>query len=71
MTASRAMVPTGWGDVVARALKVTVIAFFALVLKEYLETREFDFGACLIDGSWIGAGVLVVDSLLHVVAGRK
>ena len=59
------------GAAARRALKVAAIAFATLVLKEWLETREWDFAACAIDGAWIGGGFFVVDGILNELRGSK
>jgi hypothetical protein len=64
-------VPAGWNDVIVRTLQVLVVAFLVLVLKEWLETKEFDLKACVIDGSWVAGGVFVLYSILLMLAPRR
>lgn len=67
----RTVVPAGWSDVIIRTLKVEVVAFGALVLKEWLDTHEWDIAACAIDGSWVAGGVFVLNALLLLLAPRR
>ena len=63
-------IPSSWNDVVVRALKVAVTGFVVLVLKEYMETREWDIPVCAIDASWVAGGTFLLNALLLLVGGR-
>jgi hypothetical protein len=62
------VVPDGWTDVLVRALTVLVIAFVALNLKEWFETREWDVPACTIDAGVVAAATLLFYSVLAFVS---
>lgn len=64
-------VPAGWSDVIVRAVKVAVAAFAALVLKEWLDTHEWDVVACAIDSLWVAGGVLVLEAILLALFRRR
>ena len=61
-------IPSGWNDIVVRTLKVFVIGFLVLVLKEYMETHEWDVPVCAIDAAWVAGGVFVVNTMLKLIA---
>ena len=64
-------IPDGWTDVLLRAFTVLVIAFVALNLKEWFETREWDVPACALDAAVIAAATLLFYSILAVVSKRR
>ena len=60
----RVTVPGGWDDVFVRTVMTAVVAFVALLLKEWLDSREWDAPACAIDGAWVGGGTFVLNAIL-------
>jgi hypothetical protein len=59
-------VPAAWSEVVASAVLTSIVGFVSLLLKEWMETREWDVPACAVDGLSVGAGMLVVNVLLKL-----
>jgi hypothetical protein len=62
--ATRRGTPTGWADVVVSSVKVAVVAFVILQLKEWFDAGAFDTTATAIDAALIAGGVFVVNALL-------
>ncbi len=58
------MSPTGWEDVIVRAVKVLVVAFVMFHLKEWLDAGRFDTPDILIDSVWVAGGTLVLNTIL-------
>ena len=57
-------VPGGWDDVFVRTVITAVAAFVALLLKEWLDTREWDAPACAIDAAWVAGGAFALNAIL-------
>jgi hypothetical protein len=60
----------GWDDVAVRTLQVALVAFAALMLKEWLETQEWDAPACAVDATWVAGGFFLVNALFTFVSPR-
>ena len=56
--------PTGWADLFVRTMKVAVVAFVILQLKELFDAGVFDTLATSIDAGLIAGGTLVLNALL-------
>jgi hypothetical protein len=55
--------PTGWADLLVRAVKVALVAFVVLQLKELVDAGTFDTLATSIDAGLIAIGTLVVNAI--------
>jgi hypothetical protein len=62
-------VPGGWDDAFVRTAIAAVAAFVALVLKEWLDTREWDVPGCAIDAAWVSGGVFALNAILKRQTG--
>ena len=62
----RLIFPNGWNDVVVRALKVALVVFIVLQLKEWIEIGEFDTAAAVSDAMFIATGTLVLNGILRL-----
>jgi hypothetical protein len=60
-------VPTGWADVLVRAVITAVAAFVVLQVKEYVDAGAFDTPATAVDAGLIAAGVFVVNAIIKLV----
>jgi len=60
----RIVAPTGWTDVVVRTVKVLLIAFVALHLKEWIEAGTLDTPDIFIDSLWVAGTGLVLNAIL-------
>ena len=61
----RIAAPTGWDDLIVRTVKVAVVAFVALHLKEYIDAGfPLDTPDITIDSAWIAGGTLVLNAFL-------
>src|SRR6266705_2537648 len=49
--------PTGWADIVVRALKTAVVAFVVLQAKEWFDAGRFDTPATAVDAVLVAAAV--------------
>lgn len=58
--------PATWSDLLVRTVRVALVAFVVLQLKEFKDAGRFDTGGTAIDGLLIGAGSF----LLHLAIGR-
>ncbi len=56
--------PDSWDGVFVRSVITGLVAFVALVLKEWMDTREWDVPACAVDATWIAGGALVLNAIL-------
>ena len=56
--------PSGWDDVVVRTVKVAVVAFVILHLKEWIDAGAPDTLDIAIDAIWIAGGTLVLNAVL-------
>ena len=56
--------PAGWDDVVVRTVKVAVVAFVMLHLKEWFEAGTLDTPDITIDSTWIAGGTLALNAIL-------
>jgi hypothetical protein len=57
-------IPAGWGELLVRSVKVFVVAFLILQLKEFIDAGSFDTPATAIDSALIAAGTLVLNAIL-------
>ena len=64
------VIPTGWSDVIVRTVKVALVAFVMLHLKEMLDGGGFDTPDIAIDAAVVAAGTLVLNAIL-VLARRS
>lgn len=53
--------PAGWGDVLVRTLKVAVVAFVVLQMKEWFDAGAFDTPATAVDSGLIAGGTFLVN----------
>jgi len=61
----RIVAPTGWVDIAVRTVKVAVVAFVTLHLKEYVDAGfPLDTPDIIIDSAWIAGGTLVLNAIL-------
>ncbi|HKE90110.1 MAG TPA: hypothetical protein VKB45_07225 [Gemmatimonadales bacterium] len=49
-----------WKSILGEALKIAVIAFVVLQLKEQYDAGQFDTPANAVDGTLVGAGTFIV-----------
>ena len=59
-------VPRGWAEVVASTVMTSVVAFASLLLKEWLDSREWDVPACAVDGACVGGGIFLLNAILKL-----
>ena len=59
-----------WKQVAIDALKVAVIAFVVLQLKEQYDANQFDTPANAVDGTLVGAGTLIVGAVQKLLKRR-
>lgn len=52
-----------WKGVAGEALKVAVIAFVVLQLKEQYDANQFDTPANAVDGTLVGVGTFIVGAV--------
>lgn len=58
-------VPRGWDDVFVRTVMTAAVAFVALLLKEWLDSGEWDVPACATDGACVAGGTFVLNAILR------
>ena len=56
--------PAGWDDVIVRTVKVAVVAFVILHLKEWIDAGAPDTLDIAIDAIWIAGGTLALNAIL-------
>ena len=60
-------VPAGWADVVVRTVKVAVVAFVTLHLKEFVDAGfPLDTPDITVDAVWIAAGTFALNAILKL-----
>lgn len=57
-------IPSNFRHLLLRFIKVVVIAFIVLQIKEYVDAGMFDTAATLVDAGLIAAGILLIDLIL-------
>ena len=57
-------VPDGWADLLVRTLKVAVVAFIVLQIKELVDAGTFDTVATATDALLIAGGLLVLNAII-------
>jgi len=55
--------PTGWADLIVRAVKVALVGFVVLQLKELIDAGTFDTLATSIDAGLIAVGTFVLNAI--------
>jgi hypothetical protein len=68
---SEATVPSGWRDLLMRAVKIAVVGFVVLQAKELVDAGMLDTKATAVDALLVAAGVLVVDALYKWASPRR
>ncbi len=56
--------PTGWSDLFARTVKVAVVAFVVLQLKEWFDAGAFDTPGTAVDAALIAGGVFAFNAII-------
>jgi hypothetical protein len=67
MNSTGSAVPTRWADVAIGSLKVALVAFVVLQLKEWIDAGMFDTPAVTVDALLIAAGTFVLNAILKLV----
>jgi hypothetical protein len=60
-------IPTGWADVIIRAVKAAIVAFVVLQLKEWFDAGTFDTPATAADAALIAGGTIVLNVILRLI----
>ena len=56
--------PAGWPDLIVRTVKVALVAFVILQLKEWIDAGTFDTLGTAIDAGLIALGTLASNAIL-------
>jgi hypothetical protein len=56
-------IPAGWTELLIRTVKVALVAFVVLQLKELIDAGVFDTPATAIDALLIAGGTLVLNAI--------
>jgi hypothetical protein len=56
-------IPSGWPDLVVRTVKVAVVAFIVLQMKEWFDAGMFDTEATAVDSGLIAGGTFVLNAV--------
>jgi dolichyl-phosphate-mannose--protein O-mannosyl transferase len=67
MNSTDAAVPTRWADLALGSVKVALVAFVVLQLKEYYDAGMFDTVAVTVDAVLIAAGTFALNAILKMV----
>jgi hypothetical protein len=59
-------VPTGWTDILVRAIKVAVVAFVVLQAKEWFDAGRFDTPGTAADAAMIAGGTILLNAILRL-----
>jgi hypothetical protein len=57
----------GWSGLLGQSLKVALVAFVVLQLKELKDAGRFDTVGTAVDGGLIGAGTLLLDAVMSAL----
>jgi hypothetical protein len=60
--------PTGWADILVRAVKVLLVAFVVLQMKEWFDAGTFDTPATALDAAMIAGGTLVLNAIFMLAS---
>lgn len=60
-------VPSGWADVLVRAVMTAVVAFVILQVKELYDAGSFDTPATAVDSGLIAAGIFLFYAIVKLV----
>lgn len=63
--------PSGWPELIVRTLKVAVVAFVVLQLKELRDAGHFDTGGTAVDAGLIAGGTLLLNLGLGFAKGAR
>jgi hypothetical protein len=63
--------PSGWPELIARTLKVAVVAFVVLQLKELRDAGHFDTAGTAVDAGLIAGGTLLLNAALGFAKGGR
>jgi hypothetical protein len=61
------VLPAGWKDVLIRTVKVALVAFVMLHVKEFLDGGGFDTPDIAIDAAVVASGTLVLNAVLMLM----
>jgi hypothetical protein len=61
-------VPTGWADVFIRTVKVALVAFVVLQMKEWVDAGALDTLGTATDALLIAAGTFGLEAVLRLVS---
>ncbi len=59
-------VPSGWADILVRAVKAAVVAFVVLQMKEWFDAGRFDTPGTAADALMIAGGTIVLNAILRL-----
>ena len=60
-----------WTGLIVGAVKVAVVAFVVLNLKELRDAGNFDFAGTSVDAGLIGGAPLLLNAVLNLLKGRR
>jgi hypothetical protein len=63
--------PAGWEDVIVRTVKVAVVAFVVMHVKEWFDAGRFDTPDIVLDSAWMAGGSLVLNAILMWVKPHR
>jgi len=56
-------VPAGWVELLVRTVKVAVVGFVVLQMKEWFDAGSFDTPATAVDAGLIAGGTLLLNAI--------
>jgi lipid A disaccharide synthetase len=59
-------VPSGWTDILVRAVKAAIVAFVVLQMKEWFDAGQFDTAGTSADAAMIAGGTIVLNAILRL-----
>lgn len=66
-TLSKTGASTAWSDLLITSVKVAVVGFVVLQMKEWFDAGSFDTPATALDAALIAAGTFVLNAILKMV----
>jgi hypothetical protein len=64
------LIPNSWVHILLDTLKVALVAFVVLQIKEWFDAGAFDTPATVVDAVLIAVGILVLNAILLLAKSR-